>query len=453
MSKCGKEIFVQPTWVDPTIKGEVDLDATASSAIAQAVCKYLTKCITDAVEGYRFGELITDEITVNKKITLGASLKMDFIDDIVEQLETKLPGILEGATLTKITVADGTLDTMTVQKALDKILATPAMIGAIVELAVAQAWAEKDARINNTMLIGNEIKEATITASTADGLDATNSRLVDTHLSGRTTLLGTLDADETASKNIADIVIAITGVHKLISSEGQQLTGEEGIVTGDILLNAINNITQIIAELPIVSYRDEKNAKIKEGTKLVTLAYFETKWKELEANNLMVPELLRSTQTNTENILELTRQFDAHRDDVVPRMDKLEAREKEHEEQIKAWGVKLEEELAVAEKKHVEYIDGKMVEVEENFATMQEMNEERYNGVQTEIGDFGTTLKKSTDKVDKLDADLRADQAAFKEEIRLRVEEHLKYTNDRLEAMSERLSAIEAIVNKPTDKE
>lgn len=272
--------LVEPDIRDPNITGEVELDLSAIMSIVEAICPQLEDCVVAHVEAHDGWDLNLNNLVVDGELTLSISAMASIVEEAIEAIAPRVPDMLTDATLVGISLKGATLDSGTVVGIRDALLQEPN------KTVFMEAFKEEIATSMVELLAGATLDNVTINASTInqatlEGVTSNNGTLVDTRLSGTTVLGDDILFEDSAKGSIGRMVSEYLGIVKLISADGFQLDGTEGLVTKCILMREIGILNAKIERVRRQHLYDCRGEKLKDGDAVLTCEDAAERFEEL----------------------------------------------------------------------------------------------------------------------------------------------------------------------------
>lgn len=272
--------LVEPDIRDPNITGEVELDLSAIMSIVEAICPQLEDCVVAHVEAHDGWDLNVNNLAVDGELTLSISAMASIVEEAIEAIAPRVPDMLTDTTLVGLNLKGVTLDSGSIGRIRDALLQEPN------KTTFMEAFKEEIAASMVELLAGATLDNVTINASiinqaTLEGMTANNGSLVDTRLSGTTVLGDDILFEDSAKSSIGRMVSEYLGIVKLISADGFQLDGTEGLVTKCILMREIGILNAKIERVRRQHLYDCRGEKLKDGDAVLTCEDAAERFEEL----------------------------------------------------------------------------------------------------------------------------------------------------------------------------
>lgn len=323
--KCGVTDYENSVWRDPNIKGDVSLDAGAVASIIEQLCPGLKTCVLNHVEGSTIGKMAVKELKVATKLQLNAPAKNRLIEDLLPAILLGVFKEIDGKTLSDLNLINATLDENTVAKVFDSIMATPAMVSILKETFTADAVVAAVKEIESgKALDGVNLTNVVITAGELTSVELKRSTMHESHLTGGVSVFGEIVLDAEAAESIVRTAKNGMGIDKLMSSDGLQLDGTEGLVVGATLEAVKTDLEDKIAKAKGTQYRSAAGELLPAGTEIYTKEEADRKFTAIDSTLTDLSQYDETTKRNTENLKNLTELSAGYREATDTRVNALE---------------------------------------------------------------------------------------------------------------------------------
>lgn len=327
-SKCGIETpSFEETLVDPTLTGKVTLDESAAHAIAEQLCKPLTKCIIKTIEEAKLKKITATEATVERELKLGASAEKKLLKTVEDHIKPKLAVMLTGATLSGVDLKAATMDVATLSNILDGILATAALNKQLKIQVMKWVGEDIQALLQGKILAGVGLAHADIRDSHITRAEMVDPTLERAHFKGTTEFSGSLVYSKDARESLAVTLKEVFGIERLVSADGHALNGTEGLVTGCILNRELEKVLLEVDAIEVFRYADGNGKMLPNGARVVPYEEYRNAMSKLTLEVARITNMQREIEALTETVEKLSTDFVEYRQKTSDRLHALEMAE------------------------------------------------------------------------------------------------------------------------------